>query len=299
MDIATAAPVEIDTRIAEINRLIQDLEHNFKRLDYIIKNPLSEQALAKAEADAKELAERHFILDNELMMLHAEYNGRGGWNRFYLVTNSNGHVHTTMDCDTCFDTTDFGWLVQFSGTDREEMGKLAGMDACARCFPGLPAEIMKAKRDARVDTPERIAARQQREAEAVERDAKKAAKAAKAAAEAITNPDGTPVLDSIDYEITRESKVRSEYVTEAAQALFYDLPDEVLRMRGATDVEHAATCARYAEVARGHAARYLAALAHKVGITTEEMAAELDKKVQTKFRAIRREAVKEAKRFNF
>src|SRR5271166_137679 len=33
-----------------------------------------------------------------------------GWSRFFLVTSSQGHIHSSMRCSSCFQTTTYGWL---------------------------------------------------------------------------------------------------------------------------------------------------------------------------------------------
>lgn len=195
-NIFQASPVEIDTRIAAIMFRRVEISQGLLRAQYILDNKrvqyildskrVPDTEIDKALATIKSLNAELDGLITERAELHDEFNGRGGWNRYYLVTNTNGHVHTSTECATCFDGTDFGWLIQFSGTEQDEMGKLSGEAACAVCFPNLPTEVMQAKRDARVDTTERIAAR---EAQA----AATAAKKAKAAGNAITDVDGSPL----------------------------------------------------------------------------------------------------------
>jgi hypothetical protein len=297
MNITTATPVEIDTRIAAIAVRQSEIQMGLQRAQYTLDSKYaSESELDKAVETIKALnAERGELFD-EVAPLNEAYRAQR-WTRFYLVTNSNGHVHTSTECETCFDDTSFGWLTQFSGTEQDEMGKLSGMDACARCFPNLPAEVMKAKRDARVDTPERIQAREEREAAAAEREAKKAEKAAKAAREAITNPDGTPLMDSIDWVVKSETKARSLYVEDAAMAIFFGTPAQVFQ-GSMDDAYHVRVCGEYAASHAKDAQRYLAALAHKAGVTTEEMAAQLDKKVQAKVRSAIKGAQAEMARWN-
>lgn len=262
MDLTTATPAEIDIRIAAIDWEITGLVNQFKRWEHVLDNKFAtEQERANAKAEAKKLAEQHYTLDVEALALHAEFLRRGGWTRFYLVQNTGGHVHISTECTTCFDTTDFGWLTQFSGTSHDEMGALSGMDACAVCFPGLSPEIMAAKRDARVDTPERIAAREQREAE-------KAAKATKAAAKAITNPDGT-ALRLFDY-FGDLKDVKSDI---AASRIVMDSAYNI-RIYGARD-DDGKKWTDNVEIG-------LRALAYKRGTTVEVERAALDKKIEAK-----------------
>jgi hypothetical protein len=287
---ATATPAEVDIRIAEIMKIRGDIEIARMRAQYALDSKYDFDGIkARAAEQLEELDAREASLVTEQAELEGRYR-IARWNRFWIVLNSNGHVHTSTACGTCFVDTAFGWLPQFSGTEQDEMGTLSGTDACAVCFPNLPAEVMQAKRDARVDTPERIADRETREAAAAERAARKAAKEAKAAAEAITSPDGTPLMDSIDYVVKREAQARSLYVEAAASALLAAEPES--NYQGPlSDEEHAEICARSQARETADAARYLAALAHKADVTTEEMAAQLDKKVQAKYRSYRKAAL--------
>ncbi len=61
------------------------------------------------------------------------------WNRYFLVTNGNGHVHREMTCRTCYPTTQYAWLPELSGCDEAEMITEFGEKACTVCFPDAPA----------------------------------------------------------------------------------------------------------------------------------------------------------------
>ena len=41
-----------------------------------------------------------------------------GWSRFFLVTSSTGHVHSSTSCSTCRPTTTYGWLPEPLRQDR-------------------------------------------------------------------------------------------------------------------------------------------------------------------------------------
>ena len=102
------------------------------------------------------------------------------WTRAFLVINSNGHVHNSMDCSTCFPTTRYQWLVQYSNDDEKTIVEDAGQDACTICYPSAPAEVLN--RPSRIVTADKIAKAQAK----AERDAKKAEKIAKEKANAPT-----------------------------------------------------------------------------------------------------------------
>lgn len=72
---------------------------------------------------------------DELGRIYNEYR----WNRYFLVTNNNGHVHRGMGCSTCFPTTEYAWLVELASCDEAEMIEEFGEKACTVCFPDAPA----------------------------------------------------------------------------------------------------------------------------------------------------------------
>jgi hypothetical protein len=79
-----------------------------------------------------DLAREHIA---ELERVWAQYR----WNRYFLVTNANGHVHRGMNCSTCFATTQYRWLVELADCDEAEMIADYGEKACTVCFPDAPA----------------------------------------------------------------------------------------------------------------------------------------------------------------
>lgn len=77
----------------------------------------------------------------EMATLNAEFVGRRGWSRFFQVTSSAGHVHSSMECSTCYLSTEYGWLPEWSGQSEDEalaaLHKGAHM-MCSVCFPNAP-----------------------------------------------------------------------------------------------------------------------------------------------------------------
>ena len=108
------------------------------------------------------------------------WRANGCWNRFFLVVNSNGHVHRERSCSTCFPTTMYNWLVELAGADEAEMVRDFGTDACTVCFPSAPT------------LPGWGSSRTQREKEAA-RAARAAAKQAKIDADKARNELENPV----------------------------------------------------------------------------------------------------------
>lgn len=95
-----------------------------------------------------------------------------GWSRFWLVTNTNGHIHSTTSCSTCYPSTQFAWLPELSGQTEAEAVAAQGEILCSVCFPSAPVAwttgVRKVVADARAD-----------------RDAKRAAAAARKADKAL------------------------------------------------------------------------------------------------------------------
>ena len=81
------------------------------------------------------------IVDHE-----ADYTG---WSRFFLVTSSAGHVHSSTSCSSCYITTTFALLTELSAQSCEDAIAEVGETLCTVCFPdapiaGKPKKITKA-----------------------------------------------------------------------------------------------------------------------------------------------------------
>lgn len=73
----------------------------------------------------------------EIEKLEALYTG---WTRFFLVTSSKGHIHSSMSCHTCRPTTRYGWLPELSGQTEAEAVEAHGPALCSVCYPTAPVE---------------------------------------------------------------------------------------------------------------------------------------------------------------
>jgi hypothetical protein len=65
------------------------------------------------------------------------------WSRFFLVNNSNGHIHSSMHCSTCNrlgSGTSFSWLPTVSGLTEADAVAAHGPTLCTVCFPTAPIE---------------------------------------------------------------------------------------------------------------------------------------------------------------
>lgn len=99
----------------------------------------------------------------------AWYTG-GMWSRFFLVTSSDGHIHSSLSCHTCHDTTTYAWLPDLSGLTMADAVAEHGEILCSVCFPDAPVAWTNGESKAT------IAAKAARTAEKAARDAKRLAK---------------------------------------------------------------------------------------------------------------------------
>ena len=194
----------------------------------------------------------------------AEFNARP-WSRFWLVTNTGGHVHRNMNCTTCFPTTRYAFLPDYSGSTDAQLIEAGGSSICSVCFPDAPVDTWN--RAGTIEAPDKKAAREERERAKEEREAKKAAKA-------IASPDGTTLRLGGKWgeTITTESRAQSIVVdflsTELAiEAGKYSIANKEYRAEKESDSE-----------------LLLVALAHKRNQSKDEVLADLKKKAATKYK---------------
>lgn len=64
------------------------------------------------------------------------------WSRFFVVNNSNGHIHYDLSSYRCSRTltTSHGWTPALSGADEAEAVAALGPKLCTVCFPSAPVE---------------------------------------------------------------------------------------------------------------------------------------------------------------
>src|SRR5690606_9099221 len=68
-----------------------------------------------------------------------------GWPRYFLVTSSAGHVHSSMKCSTCRPETTYAPVVDLSGASEAEAVEELGETLCSVCFPSAPVSGRPAK----------------------------------------------------------------------------------------------------------------------------------------------------------
>lgn len=139
----------------------------FSRHESTIKHSAERIADAEAEMAAAETAMAPYA---------AEWTRRGGWTRAYLVvTKGQGHVHRSMNCSTCYPTTQFEWVTALSGASEQEIVDAAGERACTVCYASAPVAL-------RLDRATTVFSRDE-QAAAARREEKAAAKAVAQAAQ--------------------------------------------------------------------------------------------------------------------
>jgi len=191
-------------------------------------------------------------LEEEAAPYEAEFIARGGWSRFYQVTNSNGHVHKSMQCSTCYPTTTYYWHHQLSGATESELIDQAGSNACTVCFPDAPVE--KLSRPGVLETPDMADKRKARE----ERERKAAEKKSVAEAKGIAMPDGSPLRDNLNLVIKTERTAEITLVDNCVNEFYID--------RSQYDMNE-----DYYEKSRRVAKNIYEALKHKRGLSDEEL----------------------------
>jgi hypothetical protein len=186
--------------------LLFDLESAIDTKEFYEKHyPTRIEEIAKQEGKIESARKKIFEVGCQILDRNEIYD-QDPWTRAFLVINSNGHVHKSQDCSTCFDTTRFQWLVQYSNDDENIIVEDAGQDACTICYPSAPAETLN--RPSRIVTADKIAkaqAKAEREAKKAERIAKEKANAPTASGKFLTYKEG---------KWTREIRTERSAITE-------------------------------------------------------------------------------------
>jgi hypothetical protein len=223
----------------------------WKYEDLETKVPKAEKVVADAE-------EKIAAYQAEFVKpINDEFERRGGWTRFYLVTSSGGgHVHKNTNCSTCNYRTEFIWLTDESGKDEDEIVATAGDGACTVCYKSAPVVDRNNPRPNPFEDPKVKAAREQRAEEKAARDAAKAAKG-------IAMPDGKPVLDDSGRPYATERAAETGALGDLGSMGHYE--DHPWEERWLKSVAHVQV-----------------ALAHKRGVSVEEIRTSWAKKMSDK-----------------
>lgn len=160
MNLTTATPVEIDTRLSELSEKARVAEGtitgslNSMRYSLNLTSNAPEDDVLAAVLESPEWSTsrtyfkhyeeaRHELneVSHEMADLNGEFRDRGGWSRFFMVPG--GHIHSSMDCSTCNkngNLTRFGWLPTLSGSTEAACVAEHGALLCTVCFPSAPVE---------------------------------------------------------------------------------------------------------------------------------------------------------------
>jgi hypothetical protein len=106
---------------------------------------LAPRDIEGARDDLVELAEQRQLIAGLKHAISEAEQRYTGWSRFFLVTSSAGHVHSSMHCSTCRLTTTYGWLPELSGQSETEAVAKLGPNLCSVCFPSAPVDHVGGK----------------------------------------------------------------------------------------------------------------------------------------------------------
>lgn len=146
MDLSEQSPVEIDTALFPILGRLSGVESHIASSRRTIEEyeakgqPFAvhsvKEHLPKLEAERDEL-------NAKAEPLEAEYERRGGWSRYILVSGSGGHLHRSSCHTLTPGRTMVGILPAASGLGEDEVVEKFAYTACTHCFADAPVEAKK------------------------------------------------------------------------------------------------------------------------------------------------------------
>jgi hypothetical protein len=136
----------IDGQIVSDDRFGKSVVDN--ALDILREHAVSAEYVAREMAAENDKCREIIAAIDEARAIRdagdAEYKARGGWNRYFMVTSSSGHIHSSMGCSTCHkgkqDTT-FALVADLSDADASEAVDIFGAALCSVCYPAAPVEF--------------------------------------------------------------------------------------------------------------------------------------------------------------
>lgn len=165
--------------------------------------------------------------ERKRQVLNEEYDDRGGWNRYYLVTG--GHLHNNKHCSGLKQNTQLHLTPQVSGLSDEEVVEYAGERMCTSCNPDAPVDALRKK--SVLLTPEEKEDAERREKEKAASEARAKEKARKKAANTLPAPVYMPeAYGDKAYPIDSKSKATQavNYIFEKTRIYGDDLNDDYL-----------------------------------------------------------------------
>ena len=168
-------PAENDMALAQLMQQRSERESVIKKTEGLLSWTYDVITIAKLQQQRIDAQQRVHEILAEMIPYEQHYSSKR-WSRYWIVTNANGHVHSSMSCSSCFATTQYAWLPDCSGMTEDETVAEFGERVCTVCHPSAPV------------TPG-LVGRRDREAQAAY-DAEKVAKLAVKLEKALL-PDGS------------------------------------------------------------------------------------------------------------
>ena len=260
--------VKVDSELAELESKLYFIDDsirmqrdhiNYTRASRYSSEESKVRTIAECNTKIDAFIEKSKPLLTRQAELNAEFKSAGGWNRAFLVINSNGHAHKNTWCSTCFDSTTFQWMTDYSNDDEMTIVEAAGEIACTVCYPTAPSEFL--------NKPTKMISREQeaKNAARIVAAEKKAAKDAKAAAAAPTAEGKSLIVSEASKRRDGSIEIRKEEIKTERTAVSYWM-------------DYSGDDASYTD-RRDACDAIVAALAGKNGITIEEQKAILAKKL--------------------
>ncbi len=167
-------PTEIDALIAEASMELADIRVQIEREKSYRDSDSSYTRMRFDPATLERLTAQADEAEGILLTLEAKYTG---WPRYFHVTNSNGHIHTSTSCSSCNALTQFAWRTDLSGLTEQQVVDREAYNACTVCMPIAPAEQRAAREH--YNAQQRAERQSEKTAKANEKLAKAAARAVK------------------------------------------------------------------------------------------------------------------------
>lgn len=199
---------------------------------------------------------------------------KGQWNRAFLATSTNGHVHKTMDCSTCNKgnkTTQFELISEYSGDKEETIVNDAGERACTVCYHSAPVESLSRKtkifsEDEQKATDEKV----KKDAEKLVKQQKAATNAPTVSGEFLNVTDNDSSSDSA--KVLKTERAASMWLTDAMGG-----PSYSWRKKNDEEYKKARKQQHEEEVSL-----VVKALSEKKGVSEEQLISEAKKKWKKK-----------------
>jgi hypothetical protein len=96
-----------------------------------------------------ELRAKYATLSDASQAVRTHELGYTGWTRFFLLTSSDGHVHSSMNCSTCNkgrSSSTFALWAELSGVEIDAAVDKLGPALCSVCYPTAPVAWQDAVR---------------------------------------------------------------------------------------------------------------------------------------------------------